>query len=114
MEQKRDNKPDAAIPAVSNSWITSFIREKPDVIYSRSTTITDTAIRGLPTTFLYCYPVTILECYIGYNIVLPPIREPDSPISHRLSFGFDALIDIFSMNGHLFWCTHTDSDLIAP
>ena len=39
--------------------------------------------RDLPTTFLYCYPATVLEWNSGHVIVLPPVAKLEPLIAHR-------------------------------
>ena len=42
-----------------------------------------TPIRDLPTTFLYCCPVTVLEWNIGHDTVMPPVVNPESFINYH-------------------------------
>ena len=49
-------------------------------------------IRDLPATFLYCFPVTILEWNSGHAFVLPPVFRPDSIF---FNFHYYAPIEIY-------------------
>jgi hypothetical protein len=71
-------------------------------------------IRDLPATCFYCCPATVLEWNSGYVIFMPPVAKLEPPVPHLFPlFGFNTLIDFFSMNGHLFWSINTNSDLIS-
>jgi hypothetical protein len=41
------------------------------------------SVWNISSTFLYCFPVTILEWKSGHVFVLPPGAKLESPVSHR-------------------------------
>ena len=59
------------------------INRHPELINPLALHLDHAPARDFPATFLYCYPVTVLEWKIGYSIVLPPAAKLESLISHR-------------------------------